>query len=166
MASSTVATRATASSFTALQSAIKPHAEQPNTWLTSIYQPRIRLPRSSFLKQLSVGAHQTSDARIVASAPGKSSSRRGPRSPKAVATEAAPKTAAVTAFHTRGDGYLYCDDRRVADIMEEVPEKRPFYLYSKRQLTKNYKVGTLFSSATNSQHFRVARKCAVSGLAS
>jgi hypothetical protein len=84
----------------------------------------------------------------VASAPGTSSSRRGPRTPKAVATEAAPKTAAVTAFHTRGDGYLYCDERRVADIMEEVPEKRPFYLYSKRQLTKNYKVGTLFSSAT------------------
>lgn len=34
------------------------------------------------------------------------------------------------------DGYLYCEGVKVQDIMESV-EKRPFYLYSKPQITRN-----------------------------
>ena len=41
------------------------------------------------------------------------------------------------------DGYLYCEDLRVKDIQEEVPES-PFYLYSLAQLTANY---TAYESA-------------------
>ena len=49
-------------------------------------------------------------------------------------------TAAVwcSVLQTRADGYLYCENRRVADVMEEIGDSRPFYLYSKQQLTRNY----------------------------
>lgn len=40
-------------------------------------------------------------------------------------------------FSRNEDGFLYCENVRVHDIMEQVEEKRPFYLYSKRQLTRN-----------------------------
>ncbi|PKI59500.1 hypothetical protein CRG98_020131 [Punica granatum] len=39
-------------------------------------------------------------------------------------------------FSKSGDGFLYCEDVKVQDVMEAV-ERRPFYLYSKRQITKN-----------------------------
>ncbi|KAJ8767244.1 hypothetical protein K2173_013641 [Erythroxylum novogranatense] len=34
-------------------------------------------------------------------------------------------------------GFLYCENVKVEDIMENV-EKRPFYLYSKPQITRNF----------------------------
>ncbi|MCZ6679088.1 MAG: diaminopimelate decarboxylase [Candidatus Poribacteria bacterium] len=40
-------------------------------------------------------------------------------------------------FHFR-DGYLYCDELRIKDIQEQIPES-PFYLYSLRQITENYR---------------------------
>lgn len=39
-------------------------------------------------------------------------------------------------FTTGADGFLYCEGVRVEDVMEAV-EKRPFYLYSKAQITRN-----------------------------
>ncbi|KAH9656819.1 diaminopimelate decarboxylase 2 [Citrus sinensis] len=39
-------------------------------------------------------------------------------------------------FSKKADGFLYCEDVRVQDVMETV-EKRPFYLYSKPQITRN-----------------------------
>ncbi|KAL2345059.1 hypothetical protein Fmac_006344 [Flemingia macrophylla] len=39
-------------------------------------------------------------------------------------------------FTKSEDGYLYCEGLRVHDIMESV-ERRPFYLYSKPQITRN-----------------------------
>ncbi|GAB2218987.1 hypothetical protein Drorol1_Dr00006612 [Drosera rotundifolia] len=39
-------------------------------------------------------------------------------------------------FTKSQDGYLYCESIRVQDIMDSV-EKRPFYLYSKKQITRN-----------------------------
>ncbi|KAK9677837.1 hypothetical protein RND81_11G170500 [Saponaria officinalis] len=40
-------------------------------------------------------------------------------------------------FTKRDDGYLYCEAIKVGDVMESV-EKRPFYLYSKPQITRNF----------------------------
>ena len=40
-------------------------------------------------------------------------------------------------FHFK-DGYLYCEQLRMKDIQEQVPES-PFYLYSLKQITENYK---------------------------
>ncbi len=40
-------------------------------------------------------------------------------------------------FHFK-DGYLYCEQLRIKDIQEQVPES-PFYLYSLKQITENYK---------------------------
>ncbi|XVF01076.1 hypothetical protein REPUB_Repub04eG0056300 [Reevesia pubescens] len=39
-------------------------------------------------------------------------------------------------FTKSPDGFLYCEDTKVEDIMEKV-EKRPFYLYSKPQISRN-----------------------------
>jgi diaminopimelate decarboxylase len=39
-------------------------------------------------------------------------------------------------FRKSEDGYLYCEAVKVDEIMESV-EKRPFYLYSKPQITRN-----------------------------
>lgn len=39
-------------------------------------------------------------------------------------------------FKKSSDGFLYCEGTKVQDIMETV-EKRPFYLYSKPQITRN-----------------------------
>lgn len=39
-------------------------------------------------------------------------------------------------FSKAEDGYLYCEGLRVQDVMDSV-EKRPFYLYSKTQITRN-----------------------------
>ncbi|MFS7933319.1 putative diaminopimelate decarboxylase [Helianthus anomalus] len=39
-------------------------------------------------------------------------------------------------FTKQDDGYLYCEGLKVQDVMEAV-EKRPFYLYSKPQITRN-----------------------------
>ncbi|CAN6446594.1 unnamed protein product [Victoria cruziana] len=41
-------------------------------------------------------------------------------------------------FKKLEDGFLYCEDTKVQDIMESV-EKRPFYLYSKAQIDRNVK---------------------------
>lgn len=40
-------------------------------------------------------------------------------------------------FSRKEDGFLYCEGVKVQDIMESVQERRPFYLYSKPQLTRN-----------------------------
>jgi len=40
-------------------------------------------------------------------------------------------------FHLK-DGYLYCEELKIKDIQEQVPES-PFYLYSLDQITSNYK---------------------------
>eukprot|EP01025_Chloroclados_australasicus_P029433 TRINITY_DN29423_c0_g1_i1.p1 TRINITY_DN29423_c0_g1~~TRINITY_DN29423_c0_g1_i1.p1 ORF type:complete len:528 (+),score=66.34 TRINITY_DN29423_c0_g1_i1:67-1650(+) len=61
---------------------------------------------------------------------------------KAVETElSAPSSVSpqsdLIGFHTKDDGYLYCDDVRVDDVREQVSES-PFYLYSKRKLLANY----------------------------
>lgn len=40
-------------------------------------------------------------------------------------------------FYTGDDGYLYCDNLRIDEIRQEVPES-PFYLYSKDRVTANY----------------------------
>ncbi|XP_074286184.1 diaminopimelate decarboxylase 1, chloroplastic-like [Silene latifolia] len=39
-------------------------------------------------------------------------------------------------FSKKEDGYLYCEGIKVEDVMDNV-EKRPFYLYSKPQITRN-----------------------------
>ncbi|CAH8270834.1 unnamed protein product [Arabidopsis lyrata] len=39
-------------------------------------------------------------------------------------------------FKKSSDGFLYCEGTKVQDIMESV-ERRPFYLYSKPQITRN-----------------------------
>lgn len=39
-------------------------------------------------------------------------------------------------FKKSEDGFLYCEGVKVEDVMETV-ERRPFYLYSKPQLTRN-----------------------------
>ncbi|XP_031478321.1 diaminopimelate decarboxylase 1, chloroplastic-like [Nymphaea colorata] len=39
-------------------------------------------------------------------------------------------------FKKSEDGFLYCEDTKVQDIMDSV-EKRPFYLYSKTQIARN-----------------------------
>ena len=39
-------------------------------------------------------------------------------------------------FTKAKDGYLYCEGLKVQEVMENV-EKRPFYLYSKPQITRN-----------------------------
>ncbi|KAI3769737.1 hypothetical protein L6452_00850 [Arctium lappa] len=39
-------------------------------------------------------------------------------------------------FTKKDDGYLYCENLKVQEVMEAV-EKRPFYLYSKPQITRN-----------------------------
>ncbi|CAN1173232.1 Diaminopimelate decarboxylase 2, chloroplastic [Linum perenne] len=39
-------------------------------------------------------------------------------------------------FSKSSDGYLYCENVKVQDVMETV-ERRPFYLYSKPQITRN-----------------------------
>ena len=35
------------------------------------------------------------------------------------------------------NGFMYCENLRVKEIQEQVPES-PFYLYSLRQIQKNY----------------------------
>lgn len=49
-----------------------------------------------------------------------------------------PQGAPAFAFQVHSDGYMYCEGVRVEDVMEEIPEKRPFYLYSRAQLSRNY----------------------------
>lgn len=39
-------------------------------------------------------------------------------------------------FTKSEDGYLYCEGLKVQDVMETV-DRRPFYLYSKPQITRN-----------------------------
>ncbi|KAE8708250.1 Diaminopimelate decarboxylase 2 [Hibiscus syriacus] len=58
---------------------------------------------------------------------------------KAILSENPAKTLNTTFQHcfTKSlDGFLYCEDTKVQDVMEKV-EKRPFYLYSKPQITRN-----------------------------
>eukprot|EP01024_Parvocaulis_polyphysoides_P042025 TRINITY_DN3850_c0_g1_i2.p1 TRINITY_DN3850_c0_g1~~TRINITY_DN3850_c0_g1_i2.p1 ORF type:complete len:488 (-),score=57.63 TRINITY_DN3850_c0_g1_i2:82-1545(-) len=60
---------------------------------------------------------------------------------KAVAAEQAPAPSSLQSqqigFHTKDDGYLYCDDVKVDDVRQKVPDS-PFYLYSKRKLLSNF----------------------------
>ncbi|GAU41405.1 hypothetical protein TSUD_244900 [Trifolium subterraneum] len=63
---------------------------------------------------------------------------------RAVLSQNTPKTSLETTkntnfqhcFRKSEDGYLYCEGIKVDEIMESV-EKRPFYLYSKLQITRN-----------------------------
>ncbi|KAG0598873.1 hypothetical protein M758_12G107600 [Ceratodon purpureus] len=79
------------------------------------------------------------------------------RSCRAVMSDVADvrqKEAQVTsasAFPVREDGYMYCEEVRVQDIMDnEVEEVRPFYLYSKLQLRRNYEAYQEALSGLNS----------------
>ncbi|EOX97955.1 Pyridoxal-dependent decarboxylase family protein isoform 3 [Theobroma cacao] len=63
---------------------------------------------------------------------------------KAVLSQNPAKTLTPTfqhCFTKSPDGFLYCEDTKVQDIMEKV-EKRPFYLYSKPQITRNVEAYT------------------------
>ncbi|MBA0879777.1 hypothetical protein Goshw_012652 [Gossypium schwendimanii] len=65
--------------------------------------------------------------------------RRQSLSLRAVLSQNPAKTHNATfqhCFTKSPDGFLYCEDTKVQDIMEKV-EKRPFYLYSKPQITRN-----------------------------
>ncbi|XP_039046888.1 diaminopimelate decarboxylase 2, chloroplastic-like isoform X2 [Hibiscus syriacus] len=58
---------------------------------------------------------------------------------KAILSENPAKTLNTTfqhCFAKSPDGFLCCEDTKVQDVMEKV-EKRPFYLYSKPQITRN-----------------------------
>lgn len=56
---------------------------------------------------------------------------------KAVLAQEAPQTVPFKhCFSKSSDGFLYCEGLKVQDVMESV-EKRPFYLYSKPQITRN-----------------------------
>ncbi|KAJ3686823.1 hypothetical protein LUZ61_015987 [Rhynchospora tenuis] len=55
----------------------------------------------------------------------------------ALTSEAATSTGLKHCFSKKEDGYLYCEDVRVEDVMQGV-ERTPFYLYSKDQITRNY----------------------------
>lgn len=67
-----------------------------------------------------------------------------PRALRAVLSQNAVKTSVEDTknahfqhcFTKSEDGYLYCEGLKVHDIMESV-ERRPFYLYSKPQITRN-----------------------------
>ncbi|KAL9331966.1 hypothetical protein ACSQ67_001576 [Phaseolus vulgaris] len=67
-----------------------------------------------------------------------------PRALRAVLSQNASQTAVEDSkkapfqhcFTKFEDGYLYCEGLKVHDIMESV-ERRPFYLYSKPQITRN-----------------------------
>lgn len=49
------------------------------------------------------------------------------------------KKKAQSAFSFNDEGYMLCEGVKVVDVMATVAEKkRPFYLYSKSQLTRNY----------------------------
>ncbi|EYU42606.1 hypothetical protein MIMGU_mgv1a004756mg [Erythranthe guttata] len=57
--------------------------------------------------------------------------------PKAVIATSEPKTQNFQHCFTKSDdGFLYCEGVKVEEVMEAV-EKRPFYLYSKPQITRN-----------------------------
>lgn len=42
------------------------------------------------------------------------------------------------AFTVKEDGYMYCEGVRLQEVVDSMPDTRPFYLYSKPQLTRNY----------------------------
>lgn len=59
------------------------------------------------------------------------------RFPRAVLSASEPKTQKFQHCFTKSeDGFLYCEGVKVEEVMEVV-EKRPFYLYSKPQITRN-----------------------------
>ncbi|KAK1323708.1 hypothetical protein QJS10_CPA02g00178 [Acorus calamus] len=59
--------------------------------------------------------------------------------PTTAVSSTPPPSAAFRHCFTRGeDGYLYCEGLKVEDVMESMEERRPFYLYSKAQITRNF----------------------------
>ncbi|XP_051120011.1 diaminopimelate decarboxylase 1, chloroplastic-like [Andrographis paniculata] len=59
------------------------------------------------------------------------------RLPRAVLSTSEPQTQGFRhCFSKSEDGYLCCDGVRVEEVMETV-DRRPFYLYSKKQITRN-----------------------------
>ncbi|KAG0496901.1 hypothetical protein HPP92_001592 [Vanilla planifolia] len=50
---------------------------------------------------------------------------------------APPIATGIGCFTKSPDGYLYCDDVRVQEVIEAV-DRSPFYLYSKAQITRNF----------------------------
>ncbi|QDZ25519.1 diaminopimelate decarboxylase [Chloropicon primus] len=65
-----------------------------------------------------------------------SNTKRSRSSVQAKAQAQAP-CGVSTGFYSKDDGFVYCDDVRVKDVRQQVPES-PFYLYSKNQLTENF----------------------------
>ncbi|KAH0888077.1 hypothetical protein HID58_050506 [Brassica napus] len=59
-----------------------------------------------------------------------------PNSVKTVTKESSDQSSFNHCFKKSSDGFLYCEGTKVEDIMESV-ERRPFYLYSKPQITRN-----------------------------
>ncbi|WZY80376.1 diaminopimelate decarboxylase 2, chloroplastic [Brassica rapa] len=59
-----------------------------------------------------------------------------PNSVKTVTKDTSDQSAFNHCFKKSSDGFLYCEGTKVEDIMESV-ERRPFYLYSKPQITRN-----------------------------
>ncbi|KAH0931393.1 hypothetical protein HID58_008510 [Brassica napus] len=59
-----------------------------------------------------------------------------PNSVKTVTKDSSDQSAFNHCFKKSSDGFLYCEGTKVEDIMESV-ERRPFYLYSKPQITRN-----------------------------
>ncbi|XP_010453249.1 PREDICTED: diaminopimelate decarboxylase 2, chloroplastic [Camelina sativa] len=57
-------------------------------------------------------------------------------SSKTLTKEASAPSSFDHCFKKSSDGFLYCEGTKVEDIMESV-ERRPFYLYSKPQITRN-----------------------------
>ncbi|KAK4803557.1 hypothetical protein SAY86_003374 [Trapa natans] len=80
-------------------------------------------------------------AKIPSLSPKLSQNRIKPLRAAVSQTDAAAKPAAQETpfnhcFSKPSDGFLYCEEVKVKDVMEVV-ERRPFYLYSKRQITRN-----------------------------
>ena len=72
--------------------------------------------------------------------------------PPAAVAEALPQDAVTSVdvkglgFYTGEDGYVYCDDQRVDDIRQQVPES-PFYLYSRDRITHSFNAYAQVSAA-------------------
>ncbi|XP_057861005.2 diaminopimelate decarboxylase 1, chloroplastic [Cryptomeria japonica] len=56
----------------------------------------------------------------------------------AAATETVSSSSSLKhCFTKRRDGFMYCEDVRLQDVLDRM-ERRPFYLYSKPQISRNY----------------------------
>uniref|UniRef100_A0A7N0T0W2 diaminopimelate decarboxylase n=1 Tax=Kalanchoe fedtschenkoi TaxID=63787 RepID=A0A7N0T0W2_KALFE len=90
--------------------------------------PTISFQSSSLPKRANLSAKSLT-VRAVLSQDAKSSAAAASPSPKEGTFQ--------HCFSKSEDGYLYCEGVKVAEVMEQV-EKRPFYLYSKAQISRNF----------------------------